>query len=304
MTLSSRSRRAIGVAAFLTLVSVHLNVEQMASQADEQEPIFKLDEAIYLPATPVLRGIALGRNTFMADLMWLRALSYFAVHFQGDKDYRWLDPLIATVLELDPEYRKVYHWAAVVVMYGRGINNQSVLASNRLVEAALDRFPDDWELHFLLGCNLTFELQSDDPEQASEWARRGAEHIRIASTMEGAPSWLPLTAAGIHSKLGQQELAIRHLEEVYLRTESEELKEELAALIVQKKSANALDKLRADRTAFLDAWKGSFPFLPPTLFSIVGERMTAKVPTPWVIRDDDVDRDADDEAPQPASPQP
>ena len=38
MTLSSRSRRAIGVAAFLTLVSVHLNVEQMASQADEQEP--------------------------------------------------------------------------------------------------------------------------------------------------------------------------------------------------------------------------------------------------------------------------
>ena len=283
MSLSSGSKRAIGLAAFVTLVSLHLNVELWTARADEQEPIFKLDEAIYLPATPVLKGIALGRNTFMADLIWLRALSYFAVHFQGDKEYRWLDRLIETVLELDPEYRKVYHWAAVVVMYGRGIDNDTVLASNRLVEAALDRFPDDWEFHFLLGCNLTFELRSEDAEQVAEWRRRGAEHIRIASTLEGAPEWLPLTAAGIHSKVGQQELAIRHLEEVYLRTESEELKEQLAALIMEKKSAHALDKLRSDRNAFRGAWKESFPYMPPTLFSIVGERMTARAESPVAL---------------------
>lgn len=287
MTLGGGARQAIGAAAFLTLLSMHLNVELMAARADEQEPIFKLDEAIYLPATPVLKAIALGRNTFMADLVWLRALSYFAVHFQGDKDYRWLDQLIGTVLELDPEYRKVYHWAAVVVMYGRGIDNRSVLASNRLVEAALDRFPDDWELHFLLGCNLTFELRSDDADQVAEWRRAGAEHIRIASTLEGAPEWLPLTAAGIHSKVGQQELAIRHLEEVYLRTESEDLRKQLAELIIEKRSAHALDKLRSDRSAFLTAWKESFPYMPPTLFSLVGERPAGRVPPAWEVDPED-----------------
>jgi hypothetical protein len=255
----------------------------MMDRADESEPIFKLDEAVYLPATPVLRALSLGRTTFMADVLWLRALSYFAVHFQGDKEFRWLDPLIRTVLELDPEYRKVYHWAAVVVMYGRGINNASVLASNRLVEAALDRFPDDWEFHFLLGCNLTFELKSADAEQVAEWRKRGAEHITIASTMEGAPQWLPLTAAGIHSKVGQQELAIRHLEDVFLRTESDELREQLAALISEKKSAHALIKLRSDRKSFLDAWRGSFPYMPPTLFGLVGERMTARADAPWEL---------------------
>ena len=172
-------------------------------------------------------------------------------------------------------------------MYGRGIDNQSVQASNRLLEAALDQFPDDWELHFMLGSNLTFELRSDDPEQQAEWRSRGAEHIQIASTMPGAPSWLPLTAAGLYTKLGQAELAIRHLEEVYLRTDNEELREQIAALIFEKRNATALDKLTADRTAFLDAWNGSFPYMPPALFGIVGERMGAAVPAPWVMESED-----------------
>ena len=284
-SLSRGSARAIGVAAFVTLVTLHLNVEQMASRAVDDEPIVHLDEAIYLPPTIVLRGLALGRHTWMADLLWLRALSYFAVHFQGDKEYRWLDPLISVVIELDPEYRKVYHWAAVVVMYGRTTNNTTVAAGNRLLEAALDRFPDDWELHFLLGCNLTFELRSDDPEQVRKWRERGGEHIRIASSLEGAPPWLALTAAGIRSKLGQAELAIRHLEEVYLRTESEELRLEIAALITEKRSAHRLDKLRSDRETFHGAWKGSFPYMPPTLFGLIGERMDSRVATPWRMPD-------------------
>ena len=285
MQLSAASRRAIGIALFVTGVSLHMNLDQLLDRANDNEPIFSLEEAIYLPPTPVLKALALGRRTFMADLIWLRALSYFAVHFQGDKEYRWLDPLIETILELDPDYRKVYHWAAVVVMYGRGINNESVSASNRLVEAALDRFPDDWELHFVLGCNLTFELQSDDPEQVIEWRKAGAEHIRIASILEGAPEWLPLTAARLHSKVGQESLAIRHLEEVYLRTESEALRNDLAAIIARKKSAHAVEELRAERERFQGAWKSSFPYMDPTLFSIVGERLTGRVPTPWLAAD-------------------
>ena len=280
--LSNGSTRAIAASAFVALLALHLNVGQAAQRATDNEPIFQLEEAIYLPPVPVLKTLALGRHTFAADLLWMRALSYFAVHFQGDKDYRWLNPLIETILDLDPDYRKVYHWAAVVVMYGRGIDNSSVLASNRILESAVDRFPDDWMFHFILGCNLTFELRSEDPEQLARWRRRGAEQIRVASTLEGAPSWLPITAVSLHSKLGQQELAIRHMEEVYLHTDNDELKAQLANMIAARKGDHARAKLQEYRQRFQASWRRSFPYLPPDLFSMVGDRMTPRVEAPWL----------------------
>ena len=76
--------------------------------------MFQRADAVYIAPVPALRAVSLGRPMFMADVLWLRAISYFAVHFLGDKEYRWLDPLIDTITQLDPKFRKVYHWAGVV----------------------------------------------------------------------------------------------------------------------------------------------------------------------------------------------
>jgi len=281
LRLSSPARTLVTLALLGTLVSLHLWVGQAALRARADEALFAEEESVYLPPVPVLRALGLGRNTFVADVVFLRAISYFAVHFVGDREFRWLDSLVDAVLELDPEFRKAYAWAATVVMYGGRIDNTSVRASNRLLERALEHFPDDWEFHLQLGTNYYFELRTHNDEQGREWKRIGAAHIESASNLPGAPDWLPLTVATMHKRTGQQELAIRHLEEVYLRTSDENLREQLAAHLTILKSRHAIETLEVERKRFSEAWQASYPYVPGDLFLLLGERPSRRLERVW-----------------------
>ena len=98
MSLRSPVARGLVAGALLAaLVCVHLWAGQAALRARANEAILSEEESLYLPPVPVLRTVSFGRTTFMADLVFLRAISYFAVHFTGDKEFRWLDPLIEAV---------------------------------------------------------------------------------------------------------------------------------------------------------------------------------------------------------------
>src|SRR4051794_35403173 len=62
------------------------------------------DDLVYLPRVSVLRALALGHTEAMADLVFIRTLTYFASEFFGSRDYHWLKNHIDTVTELDPQF--------------------------------------------------------------------------------------------------------------------------------------------------------------------------------------------------------
>jgi len=153
----------------------------------------------------------------MADLIWIRALSYFAVHFVEDRDYRWLERYIETVVELDPNFRMIYEWAGVAVLYdGNEIGNDDVFLSSRFLELGLERYPDDWQLNFMLGCNYRYELRPSNEEERLEWRLFGARHLGIAGQSPNAPPWLALTASRVYERLGHQEQASRLDRQIFL----------------------------------------------------------------------------------------
>jgi hypothetical protein len=210
LVLSRGSRAALFVACVLALavfVSHHRLAATLAAAAAPRE---RAPEAYMLPEPRALQVIGLGHDEMMADLVWLRALSYFAGQFVGDRDFRWLDRYIETVIALDPNFRMIYEWAGAVVISGaEAITNERVHVANRFLEMGRQRYPDDWRLNFMLGCNYRFELRPANEEQEQAWRLLGGTYLRRAAELPDAPAWLSLTALRTLERYGADDEAVQ-----------------------------------------------------------------------------------------------
>ena len=91
----------------------------------------------------------------------------------------WLEYFLNQIVELDPDFTKVYHWAGANVLYGRRFTNENVHRSNRYYELALKRNPDDFEAAYRLGLNHYVELKSDDAEEAQKNREMGLAYLSV-----------------------------------------------------------------------------------------------------------------------------
>ena len=195
MSLGTGSRVAILISVLLFLAIFANHHRQSATMSMEAQPRHTYREGYLLPDPATLKIIGQGHDEMMADLIWLRALSYFANHFFLDQDYRWLDRYAETVINLDPNFKMVYQWAGVVTMYGgQYIDNQAVMNSIRFLEMGRERFPDDWLLNFMLGVNYRYELIPSNREERRQWRLLGATYLSRAAQAPDAPAWLTLNA--------------------------------------------------------------------------------------------------------------
>lgn len=258
------------------------------------------DDMLYLPRPSALRPMSLGHHELTADLVFVRAIIYFGSQFAEKKDYRWLDKYLDTIVALDPNWKTPYRWAGVVTMYdGRTITNESVMLSNHFLEMGVERFPDDWELPFMLGCNYLFELKTNDPVQRKEWRRRGAEYVRHAALVGRPPSWVPLLAATVMKDDGSGEAAIRHLEEVFVSTQDDKTRDEVRNRLQALHAQIDFKKAERDHKAFELAWRRTLPYGTPDLFVVIGPKPSPRLDLEYLAHDPvlHLDLDAADAAP-------
>ena len=200
------------------------------------------------------------------------ALVYFGTQLEQKGDYRWLENYLDTITKLDPHWKTPYRWAGVATMYnGKPITNSAVMLSNHFLERGVQQFPEDWELPFMLGCNYLFELHTDDPKQNDEWRRIGGEWVRHAALVGGAPSWVPLLAATIMQQEGQDEAAVRHLEEVYVSTQDERTRERGAQSRSCRCTPRSIWRARSASAArSRSRGRRTLPYAPADLFVAIG----------------------------------
>lgn len=220
-----RARLVVLVAAILTCgILVALN-KVSARQDRDVETLTTEEIAASVPSGQSLRLMAMGHNEAMADLLWLNALSFYGRYRIINDNVEWLDPHINAIVEVDPKFRLVYEWAGAVIMYGGEINNESVMASNRVIERGVERFPFDWSLRMMLGINYIYELIPRTPAELAletDWRRYGAEQLAVGAGLPNAPETLRLASASqLRRRAGWERIA-RSLEEIYLVTESDE----------------------------------------------------------------------------------
>lgn len=290
------ARRGLAAAGVLLLLVGVVVSQDLAVRRRARFPVG--EDILYLPRPSALRAMSLGHTELMADLVFMRGVVYFGAELEQKGEQRWLEHYLDTINELDPRWQTPYRWAGVATMYnGKTITNRMVLQSNRFLERGVRQFPDDWQLPFMLGCNYLFELKTDDPKQRAEWRRTGGEWVRHAAIVGGAPSWVPLLAATIMRQEGQEEAAMRHLEEVYLSTQDEKTREEVRNRLVGLHAKIDLVREQREHNAFEAAWRKTLPYAPADLFVAVGarrpERMDVAALSPLMPVDSDAGGDGE-----------
>jgi hypothetical protein len=266
--LTQNARRGLTAAGVLLLLAAVV-VTQDAAVARRAR--FSTADMMYLPRPSVLRAASLGHVELAADLVFIRAVIYFGTELTQKGEARWLEKYLDTITALDPRWSTPYRWAGVVTMYnGRPITNRDVLLSSHFLELGVHQFPDDWEMPFMLGCNYLFELHSDDAAQMAKWRRTGGEWIRHAALVGGAPSWVPLLAATIMRREGEDEAALHHLEQVYVTTQDEQTRQEVRNRLVGLHAKLDLAREARERQAFEADWRRTMRYASADLFVAVG----------------------------------
>lgn len=288
--MSEPARLLIVAALLTTLVGLNRAALVTSRTLAAEDTIVQDAEVLFVPDTRLSRMITLGYDQAAADLVWLRTIGYFTAHFSGDRKYRWLEHFINQIIELDPGFRKVYHWAGASVLYGRRFTNENVMLSNLFYKKALDRFPDDYEAAYRLGLNYYIELKSSDPDERRRFRETGLSYLEQAANSPDAPTQIRSLVASISSKLGKSQLALQYLIDLYLSTDDAAQRKAIKRRIDVLRAQGAGEAAAAAAERFKASWQATHPYVTSPIFSLLGEPESRRIgDRPWRTLLPDVD---------------
>lgn len=262
-------RALLAVLALGTLVILNRLDLLFTRQIRDNSVVVETAEVLYVPDARLMRLLFLGYDQAAADVTWLRTTEYFGRHFTTDRRYEWLEHFIDLILELDPRFRRVYHWAGTNVLYGRRFTNENVERSNHYYRRALEEFPDDWEAAYRLGMNYYIEMTSDDPEERRRFREQGVQYLEMAANMPGAPAFLRRLVASLYGKLGKDEVALQYYVDLYLQTDDPEKREVLRQRMAEFRTGVDVDALAAYAARTDERHRKEFPYAPRGLFLLL-----------------------------------
>lgn len=284
--LSPGSKRAIVGAvlsiSLLGLLISHQRLQVAQAESEEREAVF------YIPQARTIQPLLLGHEAFLADLVWIRTVGYFADEFFGRHRYTYLERLLEFVTDLDPRFEKAYIWAGAILMYrGGAISKEKIMASTRILEKGWQKIvndpvgwrhiPEYWMIPQMIGFNYAIEMKDK---------RRGAPYIAAAGRIPGSPEIFKTWAATLFKRAGEWEEGTRTLEamlavetlQAQLKTvEGEGVKAEIRnrlhfyySRLYGPEGAKARIKLLEQQIQrLLSEWREEFPSVPFGLFLLL-----------------------------------
>jgi tetratricopeptide (TPR) repeat protein len=193
----------------------------------------------WLPSGTVLRTASFGQRLVLADLYWLRAVSYMGETLLAKSD-RWeaLLPLAEIVTDLDPRYGYVYQMTGSNLA---GLAHRYAEA-DRILQKGMRALPDRWSLPFVQATNK-FLFEQDYAE--------AARYARLAAELSKRPH-LALLAANLSALANsddEYETAASFLVQMLGQAELPEMREELQARLTRIRTFQALSALERAITA-------------------------------------------------------
>lgn len=262
------------VLAVLALIPAMLMVRQSASEQCARGQQY--EDVYYLPPASWLRPMSLGYSAAGADLLWMRTLLYFGDELGHRGQTANIFNYIDAILELDPEFKAAYRWASTAGIYHSG----TIRASDgyrvvEYLERAVKKWPDDGDLAWDLGATLRFELAPmvDDPAEKRRLHEAAMEPLATAARLGAGPPWLASLNAQLLSRLGRNEQAIRHLEEMYDAVSDPVEKDQLRLQLIKLRSESHATAFQAANDELTQSRQRNYPYLSSNQFLLVGPRI-------------------------------
>ena len=232
-------------------------------------------EVFFIPPKPMLRVVSLGRDPFLADMLFIRGNQYFADHLFTDRIFEWLEEYIESILYLDPNNPRVYRWASQVVLYGQGIDNDDVERSNYYAKLGIEQFPNDWRFYQTVGFNLHFEWRYKDADERKRIRDEAREYFTIAASLPNSQ----LDPGFITELYSQQNDTRMALFQAYLlyQDASDRERKYLRRRIDQLECKQMARALEAEE----ERWRARYPFLPLAMYRVFGGGGVSRLPESW-----------------------
>lgn len=202
---------------FLLLLSANSLLPDLQRQTRSSNAEAK---PLFLPKPTLVHLTTLGYDSAASDAFWFLTVNYFGKSFRGRGDFRWLKHYCSLTTELNPRAVERFEFCATLLSWMAKNPN----ASNLLLNSAIKAHPSNWRLYYLRAFNFWFFLNS--PEI-------GAQDLRIAAVLPGAPPILNSLASRLISTSGDPQLAVDYLEEALARSESEAARSALSIRLRQ-----------------------------------------------------------------------
>ncbi|NUM52296.1 MAG: hypothetical protein HUU46_01510 [Candidatus Hydrogenedentes bacterium] len=152
------------LAAAILVVSLSFACTTLAQRrADTLRREREAEEVLYFPNERLLKSFTCGQSSVIADLLWLKCISYTSREFRGDFKFTLLDRMLGTITRLDPYFVDAYKWGGVFLAMLKRDNDASI----ELLKSGIDDNPRSWELPFEIA--RTYILNRHDGVMGAKW---------------------------------------------------------------------------------------------------------------------------------------
>jgi len=178
-----------------------------------------VSDVLYFSSPQVIQKIALGYESLIADIYWMRAIQYYGRRDEADRRpvrYGNLAKLLDITTTLDPDLLDAYYFGASFLAEPDPLGAGQPWEAIHLLDKGIIRHPSQWRLYFSKGFIYFWHL--NNYEAAGEvWLE--------AAGLPNAPPWMEGLAAMSLSKGGAVETARSLWQRQYQESNRADLKE-------------------------------------------------------------------------------
>ncbi len=176
-------------------------------------------DVLYFSSPQAVKRMALGYDSLLADVYWMRAIQYYGRREEAAKRqvrYKNLAALLDITTTLDPNLLDAYRCGSTFLAERDPLGAGQPREAIRLLDKGIGAHPQEWRLYFDKG--FVYFLFLEDPKIAGEvWLS--------ASQLPTAPPWMKGLAAMAFSKGGAIETAKSLWQHQYQESNRADIKE-------------------------------------------------------------------------------
>lgn len=136
-----------------------------------------------------LKNLSFGFEDTLSGILWIELLQHASLKPISQGQRSWESSQLLAITELDPQFEPAYFWGASLLSVFR----QDRDGARKLLTSWVERRPQNWRAHQLLGMHLFLEFRD---------SKGAAEQILTAAGLPGAPEWLRALGIRLLSETG------------------------------------------------------------------------------------------------------